>query len=183
MVSDHIFPKFQLYARDFMAKTAAMPEFVAKEFAKAIYKAQLSDEQIKNGVRRFESQAGEKPFMPNPAEFVDLCREPVDAPGYAEAYREACRNAGFLSDAKWSSPAVYVAGKAVGWFELRNRPERDTLPRFKDAYKNALARLSAGENLAAAVPVAAIEAPRDLFRADLNTPGRLKALALLGRKP
>lgn len=155
-----------------------MPDFVAKEYAKAIYKAGLTDEQVKLGLREFEKNAAEKPFMPNPAEFVELCRESTGSlPGYREAYLEACRYAGDLPNAKWTHPAVYVAGKQAGWFELRNRPEKETWPVFKQAYKDAIARVNAGEKLQAHVPRAAIEV--NVFKAKLDTPGRLKALALV----
>ncbi len=159
-----------------------MPEFVAREYAKALLKAGLTDQQIKNGLHAFEANAGEKPFMPNPTEFVQLCRESVGTglPGYREAYVEACRYAGSLNEAQWSHPAVYVAGKATGWFELRNKTEKDTWPVFKQAYKDALAKVTAGEVLEVYVPKAQIE-HINVFEKDLNTPGRLKALALIGK--
>ena len=182
MVTDQIFPKFQLYTRDFAHRTALMPEFVAKEYAQAIYRAGLTNDQIKNGVRQFERGAADKPWMPNPAEFVEMCRDAIvaGAPDARDAYQEACRSAGFLSEANWSHPAVYVAGKAAGWFNLRNKPEKETWPVFKQCYKDALARVAAGEDLAAYVPVAAIE-QRSVFKADLDTPGRVKALQMISR--
>lgn len=180
MVTDHIFPRFRVYCRDYISRTELMPEFVAKEYAKAILKAGLTDDQIKGGLRVFEKGAGEKPFMPNPTEFVEMCQESTGAlPGYREAYQEACRYAGDLCNAKWTHPAIYVAGKAVGWFELRNRPEKETWPTYKQAYKDALARVSAGEVLEAYVPKQRI-AHTNVFEKDLNTPGRLKALRLVG---
>jgi hypothetical protein len=179
-----LFPVLQIYTRDFNGRAGLHPEFVAKEFAKEILKAGISSDQFKQGIETFKASAADKPFMPNPAEFVEICKQPMvkDAPGSREAYMEACKNAGFLTDAQWGHPAVYVAGKATGWFELRNRPEKDTWPIFKQAFKEALQRVANGEDLSIAVPKAQIES-RSVFQASLDTPGRLKALQLLGRKP
>lgn len=179
-----LFPVLQIYTRDFNGRAGLHPEFVAKEFAREILKAGINSNQFKQGIETFKASAADKPFMPNPAEFVEMCKQPTvkDAPGSREAYMEACKNAGFLADAQWSHPAVYVAGKATGWFELRNRPEKDTWPVFKQAFKEALQRVSNGEDLSIAVPKAQIES-RSVFQASLDTPGRLKALKLLGRKP
>jgi len=78
---------------------------------------------------------------------------------------------------------------------LRHKSEKETLPAFKAEYKKALQRCAAGEDLATLVPVAAIEdrsifqvpvaaiEDRSIFQAPLDTPGRLKALAILGKKP
>jgi len=184
IVTQTIFPMMQMWTRDFASKAGLFLEPLAKDFAREIYKANLSDQAIHAGIERFKAGAAEKPFMPNPAEFVELCLMPVvdGAPDERKAYKEACASAGFLSDAKWSHPAVYVAGKATGWYDLRNKPEKETLPIFKAEYKKALQRCAAGEDLAALVPVAAIE-DRSIFQAPLDTPGRLKALAILGKKP
>lgn len=183
-VTGNLFPVLQIYTRDFNGRAGLHPEFVAKEFAKEILKAGINGDQFRQGIETFKSSAADKPFMPNPAEFVEMCKQPMvkDAPGTREAYMEACKNAGFLTDAKWSHPAVYVAGKATGWFELRNRPEKDTWPIFKQAFKEALQRVANGEDLSIAVPKAQIES-RSVFQANLDTPGRLKALQLLGKKP
>lgn len=178
-----LFPVLQIYSRNFKGRAGIHPEFVAKEFAKEILKAGINGKQFRQGIEAYKASAAEKPFMPNPAEFVEMCKQPMieGVPGSREAYMEACKNAGFLADANWSNPAVYVAGKATGWFELRNRPEKDTWPVFKQAFKEALQRLANGEDLSVAVPKAQIE-NRSVFQANLDTPGRLKALALLGRK-
>ena len=180
MVSKVIFPIFQMWTRDFTARAGVYPDLLAKEFATEIYKAGLTDEQIAQGAENFKRSATDKPWMPNPGEFVELCKEVFIAgtPDAREAYQEACRNAGFLSDAEWSHPVVYVAGKAAGWFNLRTKAEKETWPIFKQAYKDALARVSAGEDLSLFVPKAAIE-QRDVFKADLDTAGRVKAMQLL----
>lgn len=185
MVTKNLFPTFQRWTRDFTSRAGIYPELLAKDFAKELAKAKLTHEQIQAGLEAFKAKAAESPWMLNPAEFVELCLMPVveGAPDERKAYKEACASAGFLSDAKWSHLAVYVAGKACGWYELRNKPEKDTFPIFKAEYKKALQRFAAGEDLAALVPIAAVEDKRSLFQAPLETPGRLKALQLLGKKP
>lgn len=180
MVSKNLFPIFQMWTRDFTARAGIYPELLAKEFATELAKASLTDEQILSGAENFKRSAVDKPWMPNPGEFVELCKEAFIAgtPDARMAYQEACKNAGFLSDAEWSHPAVYISGKAAGWFNLRTKPEKETWPIFKQAYKDALARVAAGEDLSMFVPKAAIE-QRNVFKADLDTEGRVKAMQLL----
>lgn len=182
MVSKNLFPMFQMWTRDFTARAGVYPELMAKEFATELAKASLTDDQILNGAENFKRHATDNPWMPNPGEFVELCKESVvaDSPGAREAYNEACRNSGFLSEAEWSHPAVYVAGKAAGWFNLRTKSEKETWTIFKQCYKDALAKVAAGEDLAVFVPAAMI-AQRDVFKADLDTPGRVKAMQMLRR--
>jgi hypothetical protein len=136
MVTESLLPVLQIWARDYSSRAGLFPQVVAKEFATEIAKAKLTREQVLLGVDAFKASAAEKPYMPNPGEFVEMCKQPMvsDAPGARDAYMEACKNAGFLADANWSHPAVYVAGKATGWFELRNRPEKDTWPIFKKSF-------------------------------------------------
>lgn len=182
MVTKTLFPMFQHWTRDYTARVGLYPQILAKEFAEALASSKLTMAQIENGIRAFKANAAENPWMPNPAEFVELCMGAggLGLPGYREAYLEACRYAGEVMDAKWTHPAVYVAGKAAGWFDLRNKPEKETWPIFKQAYKDALARVAAGEDLQVSVPKAQIE-QRDVFKAKLDTPGRLKALSMIRR--
>lgn len=173
-----------MWTRDFASRAGLYPELLAKDFARELAKAKLTHDQIQSGLEAFKAKAAESPWMPNPSEFVDLCRMAFGEgiKSEHEAYQEACKKSGYVSSCKWSHPAVYVAGKACGWYELRTRPEKETFPRFKAEYRKALERAQAGEDLAALVPVATIE-ERSIFQASPDNPGRLKALAILGKKP
>jgi hypothetical protein len=180
LVTEILFPTFQIWTRDFSSRAGIYPQFLAKEFATELAKAGLSENDIRAGIEKFKSGAADKPWMPNPAEFVEMCKD-IDAAGITgtrEAYQEACKFAGFLDEAKWTHPAVYVAGKATGWFDLRNKPEKDTWPIFKLAYKEAVKRATDGEDLSVYVPCASIE-NRSVFKAPIDTPNRLKALELI----
>ena len=182
MVSKIIFPTFQSWTRDFASRVGLYPELLAKEFATELAKADLTQQQIDAGLNQFKKQAADNPWMPNPAEFVEMCRDAENSgvTGTREAYQEACKNAGFIMEANWSHPAVYVAGKATGWFELRNKAEKDTWPIFKLAYKEALARAAKGEDLSVFVPKAQIE-HRDIFKAAVDNPDRLRVMRMLGK--
>lgn len=182
LVTDVIFPMFKIWTRDFNNKMGVYPDVVAKDYAREIYNSGLNDQAINSGIENFKRSAADKPFTPNPAEFIELCRMPYieGLPDCRSAYREACANASFVSDANWSHPSVYVAGRICGWFDLRTRPEKDTWPIFKAAYKDVLAKVSRGEDLSTQVPKAKIE-HKDIFKADENCAGRLKVMSMLGK--
>ena len=50
--------------------------------------------------------------------------------------------------------AVYLAGKATGWFELANSPEAQIYPLFENHYRRLCQRVLAGEELVIEVPEA-----------------------------
>lgn len=182
MVTESLLPVLQMWTRDYASRAGLFPNMVAKEFATEIAKAGLTREQVLSGVEAFKKHAADNPWMPNPAEFVEMCRDAENSgvTGTREAYQEACKNAGFIMEANWSHPAVYVAGKATGWFELRNKAEKDTWPIFKLAYKEALARAAKCEDLSVFVPKAQIE-HRDIFKAAVDNPDRLRVMRMLGK--
>jgi len=106
-------------------------------------------------------------WMPSIAEFLQLMDECQQSFGLAapeQAYAEACRYASAPSHHGWSHAAVYHAGRATGWFELKSLPRQATQPRFKHHYKLLCQRVLAGENLDA-VEQLVLEAPNnnDLF--------------------
>lgn len=106
----------------------------------------MTEAMIKRGFTRL--LARESAFVPNLNEFRTLCLpnpEDLGLPAVEIAYREACNNGHRVLGANWSHPAVYHAGKAVGWFELRSEPDSRTRPRFKTAYAAICQRVMAGE--------------------------------------
>ena len=64
------------------------------------------------------------------------------------AYREACTAPSPKDAHPWSHPAVYHAGRALGWDRLRNAPERDSWPEFQQCYRDWCRRALSGETLA-----------------------------------
>ncbi len=89
-------------------------------------------------------------WMPSIAEFLQLmdqCQQSFGLASSEQAYAEACRYAGSPSHHPWSHAAVYHAGRATGWFELKSLPRQATQGRFNQYYKSLCQRVLAGEDL------------------------------------
>lgn len=106
----------------------------------------MSEAMIKKGFTKLLQR--ESAFVPNLNEFRKLCLvtpEELGLPSMEVAYLEACNSGHRVLGANWSHPAVYHAGKAVGWFELRNRIAKETRPMFKISYEDICQRVMKGE--------------------------------------
>ena len=89
-------------------------------------------------------------WMPSIAEFLQLmdqCQQTFGLAPAEQAYAEACRHATAPSHHAWSHAAVYYAGRATGWFELKSLSRQATQGRFNQYYKPLCQRVLAGENL------------------------------------
>lgn len=106
----------------------------------------LREPALLRGLERARDFVG---FFTTPT-FRELCRmTPADfgLPDAITAMREAC-TAPYPKDAqRYSHPAVYLAGCAVGWFDMQNRTERELLPLFEHAYTVLCRRVMDGEQL------------------------------------
>lgn len=108
--------------------------------------ADLSDTEIGKGLACSKDFTGWFSF---PA-FRELCRmTPADLglPTAREAMREAC-NAPYPKDQyQWSHPAVYLAGVAVGWYDMQHKSENELLPIYERAYEQLVRRVMSGDKL------------------------------------
>lgn len=117
-----------------------------------------TEQQLKYGLRK--ARQVDSPFWPSLGQFTKWCQpDPADygLPNTRQAYLEACRNAHRLTEMKydeWSHPAVYIALKNTGTFDIRNRPAAETWPIFKRNYEIATRRAFVGEDLNAEIPKA-----------------------------
>ncbi|EIC3233742.1 hypothetical protein LEZ06_004649 [Salmonella enterica subsp. enterica serovar Mbandaka] len=117
-----------------------------------------SEQQLQWGLRR--ARQSESAFWPSVGQFIKWCKpDPADygLPDTRKAYLEACRNAHRLAEMTndgWSHPAVYIALKNTGTFDIRNRKEAETWPIFERNYEIAIRRVLAGEDLNAEIPEA-----------------------------
>lgn len=94
-------------------------------------------------------------WMPTISEFLAILRDiggDFGLPGTRDAYTEACLHAEHPQAHRWSHPAVYLAGRNTGWFELRSEDEAQVLPRFSYQYEVLCRRVRQGETLE--IPVA-----------------------------
>ncbi len=90
-------------------------------------------------------------YLPSIAALVKACERGFDLfglPSPRQAYLEACAAPSPKRDYPWSHEAVYVAGKAAGWFLLANEPESLSFPVFEYHYSLTCHRVINGETLA-----------------------------------
>ncbi|NYZ69354.1 hypothetical protein H0A36_25375 [Endozoicomonas sp. SM1973] len=105
-------------------------------------------EQLKAGLRKVRKDPS--PYFPSCGQFIGWCKpDPEDfgLPMSHTAYYEACKNAQVPSRAQWTHNAVFAAGQATGWYELRRRPEQEIYPVFKRNYEVACRKVVSGEEL------------------------------------
>ncbi len=89
-------------------------------------------------------------FLPTIANVVNSCQSGMalfGLLGVHDAYLEACRMPVPKAAQKWSHLAVYMAGKATGWFELTNQTEAQIFPLFEYHYCQLMQRVINGEEL------------------------------------
>ncbi len=108
-----------------------------------------------------------QPFLPSIASVVDTCKSGLSLfglPVVHDAYLEACRMPSPKSVQSWSHPAVYMAGKATGWFELANRAEGQIFPLFEYHYSHLVQRALQGEELTLNAPTPIPESVGHTFK-------------------
>ncbi|WP_159655967.1 replication protein P [Vibrio atypicus] len=115
-----------------------------------------SEKQLQCGLAK--ARRSESPFWPSVGQFISWCQpDPMDhgLPTPEAAFIEASKNSHpAYSGNKWSHPAVYVATREVGRFELANLPRDKSWPLFKRAYSIVVSRVLAGESLEGEIPKA-----------------------------
>lgn len=115
-----------------------------------------SEKQLQWGLAK--ARRSESPFWPSLGQFINWCQpDPEDfgLPTPEVAFKEASRNSHPASaDCKWTHPAVYVAAREVGNFELANLPRDKSWPLFQRAYAITVRRVLEGEDLSGEIPKA-----------------------------
>ncbi|WP_144220295.1 replication protein P [Shewanella algae] len=130
-----------------------------RTWARGLLEAKITSyKQLQWGLRK--ALRSESPFWPSVGQFIKWCQpDPADygLPDTRKAYLEACRNAHRLAEMtndEWSHPAVYIALKNTGTFDIRSRKEAETWPIFQRNYEIAIRRVLAGEDLNVEIPKA-----------------------------
>ncbi|NQV70360.1 MAG: hypothetical protein HQ498_10075 [Pseudohongiella sp.] len=96
-------------------------------------------------------------YLPSIAALVRACEQGFDLfglPSPRQAYFEACSAASPKRNQQWSHEAVYLAGKAAGWFLLANESEAAAFPLFEYHYAILCKRVINGEQLSIEVATA-----------------------------
>ncbi|WP_205907382.1 replication protein P [Salinivibrio sp. YCSC6] len=128
-----------------------------RSWARGLVEAKITTEtQLKCGLAK--ARRSESPFWPSVGQFIKWCQpDPAefDLPTPEAAFREASRNSHPASvDCKWTHPAVYVAAREAGKFELANLPRDKSWPLFQRAYSITVRRVLEGEDLSGEIPKA-----------------------------
>ncbi|MBE3746742.1 replication protein P [Vibrio parahaemolyticus] len=120
-----------------------------------------SEQQLQWGLRK--ARRSESPFWPSLGQFVKWCQpDPEDfcLPTPEVAFKEASRNSHPASvDCKWTHPAIYVATREAGRYELANLPRDKSWPLFQRAYAITVRRVLEGEDLSGEIPKALPQKP------------------------
>ena len=115
-----------------------------------------------------------EPYLPTLSRMVIACDDRLTLLGLPhprDAYREACNALSPKEAQRWSHPAVYHAGRTLGWYRLRTATERDTWPEFQRIYRQCCRRVLEGEVLTLPEPprpTAPPAADRELGRRQLR---------------
>ena len=79
-------------------------------------------------------------WPPTIADFIELIPgNNIEPPDIRKAYEEAARYSDTPQKHNWSHNAVYLAGKSIGWYDLRTSSKSKSWPLFRQAYKQACA--------------------------------------------
>ena len=131
-------------------------------WARGLVEAKItSDLQLQWGLAK--ARRSESSFWPSLGQFIKWCQpDPGDygLPTLESAFKEASRNSHpACICSKWSHPAVYVAAREAGKYELANLPQDKSWPLFKQSYDIAVRRVLEGEELDREIPKALPKTP------------------------
>lgn len=120
-----------------------------------------SEQQLQWGLRR--ARQSESAFWPSVGQFIKWCKPDPEAfglPTPEAAFKEASRNSHPAAvNCKWTHPAIYVAAREVGKYELANLTRDKSWPLFQRAYTVTVRRVLEGEDLSGEVPKALPQKP------------------------
>ena len=145
---NQIFAEFEFAYHNQFHKAFADAQSLA--IAKKYWLSCLENYRPQQIVQAARSVVRESEYLPSIAVILKACEQGYDLFGLPtphEAYVEACQATSPKSDYQWTHPAVYLAGKAVGWFDLANEPEASMLPRFTYHYEQLCHQVMNGEEL------------------------------------
>ena len=121
-------------------------------------------------------------YLPTLNRMLASCSEALSElglPSASNAYEEACLAPSPKTEAAWSHPIVYLAGRDAGWYLLANHARHEAWPVFQGNYNRWLQRALRGETLT--IPERKqLEAPNEAESMDLTD--RKTALSALRKE-
>ena len=151
---NQMFAEFELSYHNQYHK--AFPDEGALNLAKKYWLASLANFPPELVLAATRELVLKQPFLPTIANVAEICKSGVNLfglPATQDAYLEACRMPAPKAAQNWTHPAVYMAGKATGWFELANQIEGKIFPLFEYHYSQLSQRVLQGEELSVIVPI------------------------------
>lgn len=143
-----IFPAWRYaFPTDEMLKNAK------KTWVKALVESRVTTlEQVQIGLSNARKSGS--PHFPAVGQFIKWCRalENFGLPDERSAYLESCKRAHDVFG-NWSHPAVYLAARETGFFELKSRTENETYPDFKIHYAKLCQKVMLGADFSDKLPV------------------------------
>ncbi|MDY0069573.1 MAG: replication protein P [Porticoccaceae bacterium] len=129
---------------------AAFGDVTVLNQAKRLWKealAPFSDEQILRAAREVIESSDYLPTLHRMLEACESALATEGLPPVAVAYREAANAPSPKNAQRWSHPAVYLAGREVGWNAMAHLPESRSFPLYAKAYRELIKKVLAGETL------------------------------------
>lgn len=145
---NQMFAEFELAYHNQYHK--AFPDVAAVNLAKKYWLSCLADIPAEVLIRATRELVLTQNYLPSVASMMEICRNAATLFGLPDsrtAYLEACRLPSPKASQRWSHPAVYLAGRQTGWFELANLPESQVFPLFDYHYTQFCQAVLRGEEL------------------------------------
>lgn len=129
---------------------AAFGDVTVLNQAKRLWKEALApygNDHILRAARRVIEQSE---YLPTLHKMLSACENSLTdlgLPTVRDAYLEAANAPSPKNVQHWSHPAVYLAGREMGWHNLSHLPEARSWPLFVDAYREQIKKVLAGDTL------------------------------------
>lgn len=108
---------------------------IAGEYSRTVIQKQISEADFTHGYHQIAAQK----YYPNPGTFAALCQAAATQqrglPTVENAFREACDKSAEPTPNRFTHLAVYLAGRATGWYELRHCSTQQQLQNLKKNFR------------------------------------------------
>ena len=121
-----------------------------KQWSQALFENNIVNQvQIDVGMKKARKLA--KPWFPSSGQFIERCKPNIEDYGLPPA-DQALRMV--IDGKKKQHPALYVAARATGTWNLKNLPHKSLFPMFERNYEIVCERVMNGEDLTGEIPLA-----------------------------
>lgn len=129
---------------------AAFGDTTVLNQAKRLWKEALAPYDSEHILRAARRVIEESEYLPTLHKMLNACENSLTdlgLPKIRDAYLEAANAASPKNAQRWSHPAVYLAGRQMGWHNLSHLPEAKSWPLFAEAYREQIRQVLAGVTL------------------------------------